>query len=196
MRSALVLSTARLRTALAGGILALAACAGPGSGSFSYVSPVYDPALIWDAARGDGVPTAIVGHPFAKSAADVPDRVRTLLAMPPWHAPAPFVPADPLPARDYRVVLIFNPAPPGIGFGRACQPANGFALASPAGDVFIHAAFCFDDQTLTEVDARGLADDVDDPRFRALLAQTLADLLPAANPGQDEACRRSLGRQC
>lgn len=191
-----MLNAQRLRAVAAAGALVLAACTGPGAGSFSYVSPVYDPALILDAARGGGVPTAIIGQPFAGAPAELPDRVRALLAMPPWLAPAPFVAADPAPACDYRIVLIFNPAPPGIVFERACQAANGFALAPPAGDVFVHAAFCFDDQTLTEVDARGLADGVDDPRFRALLARTLADLLPPANPGQDEACRRSLGRQC
>ena len=191
-----MLNVQRLRTVAAAGVRVLAACAGPGAGSFSYVSPVYDPALILDAARGGGVPTAIIGQPFAGATAGLPDRVRALLAMPPWHAPAPFVPADPSPARDYRIIIVFNPAPPGIAFGRACQPANGFALAPPAGDVFVHAAFCFDDQTLTEVDARSLADGVDDLRFRALLSQTLADLLPPANPSQDEACRRSLGRQC
>jgi hypothetical protein len=191
-----VLNPARFRAAAIAGVLALAACAGPVAGSFSYVSPVYDPALVLDAARAGGVPTAIIGQPFAGADAAFPGRVYALLAMPPWHGPAQFMPADPEPARDYRVVLIFNPAPPGIAFGRACLAANGFALTPPAGDVFVHAAFCFDDQTLTEVDARGLADGVDDPRFRALLAQTLAELLPPANPGQDEACRRSLGRQC
>lgn len=179
----------------AGGLLALAGCAAGGAtpvtDAAATLSPAYDPASVWHAAR-DGLPTVVHGNPFAIPRGEAERLVLSTLRMPGWHRHARFVAyPDAGERRGYRLVVVLNPARP-VGHGEACRDLRDIALGPGAATTRLHAAFCASERPLSHISGRAVLAGPDDPAFSRLLAQALDQLLPPRNPltEDDESPRR------
>jgi hypothetical protein len=131
------------------------------------------------AARAGGVmPTLIHGNVFTLDQAVFDQIVTGSMRGHHFGPPTDFVPIAPVPQPTYRVVMAFNGTPlTGTQLCQGAQPQQLFG--GPPGAIRINAAFCRGGRDLTEVEG-GVTDvfSPDDPRFRALVAQTTFQLFP------------------
>jgi hypothetical protein len=151
----------------------------------TYAARVYVEGLreyVQYAAAAGPILTVVRGTPFGTSQAAIEAAVVEAIDGAPLVI-SPHFTADPAaaPRPDYRAVFVFDP-PDGATARAACadrvrpEPADA---ASRAG-VRVLAAFCGGERVLSEVtgEARSVSG-LDHPDFRALLRQTVRDLLPA-----------------
>ena len=147
---------------------------------------LYDPTIVWQATR-HGFQVVIRGTPFASTPAESNQRIVEALKLPTRFEPAPFILRENATVRsDYRLVLVFDPAPPELGFQDACGDLAKVALLAPSADIVtLSAAFCIGNRSITEVTAYGApARDSSDLAFRTSLNQAIEDLLPNCGPRQ------------
>ncbi len=165
--------------------LALTGCAGDRPSTLPTITTFYDPTLVWHATRG-GFPTVVVGNPFAATPADAAKRVVETLVLPPRFERAPFVARDAAqPVAGYRLVLVFDPLPPGLRFQDACGEPAKIGVTPRADVVVMHAAFCVGSRSISEYTAVGARpDDPNDPAFRLFVNKALEELLPNYGPRQ------------
>jgi hypothetical protein len=77
--------------------------------------------------------------------------------------------------KGLRVVMAFDTKPVG---GSLCS-TKAFEPGSYDGETVLHAAWCWEDRTESEVWAwAGVVTGVEDPKFRSLIAETTMDLFP------------------
>lgn len=176
------LAISKRRTALAAlglAALALAGCAGDRPSTLPTITTFYDPTLVWHATRG-GFPTVIVGNPYAAGQPDVTKRVAESLVLPTRFERAPFVIRDTAQrVAGYRLVLVFDPLPPGLRFQDACGEPAKIGVTPRADIVVMHAAFCVGSRSISEFATFGARPvDPNDPAFRLFLNKALEELLP------------------
>jgi hypothetical protein len=144
--------------------------------------PAYDPFDVWHAGKGGGIPTLIHGNPFALDEAAAHQAIRAQLKLPGWHQDLPFTPVSAAqPRRGHRLVLVFNPSRR-LSEGDGCGDVRDIPLADRGTSTRVAAAFCAGERLLAEVAAQAPVGGPGDPRLKALLDQTLRDLLPPRNP--------------
>lgn len=133
----------------------------------------------FSAARAGGVmPTLIHGNVFPVEQAVFDQIVTESMRGQHFGPPTNFVPVAATPQPTYRVVMAFNGTP--LTGTQLCQGAEPQQLfGGRPGSVRINAAFCRGGRDLTEVEG-GVTDvfSPNDPRFRALVAQTTFQLFP------------------
>ena len=162
------------------GLIALGGCAYGPSPRVTVIDVDSGYSLMeFTAARGGGtMPTVIHGNLFAIDQAVFNQIVTDSMRGQHFGPPTEFVPIAPIPMPTYRVVIAFNGAPlTGTQLCQGAQPQQLFA--GPPGSIRVNAAFCRGGRDLTEVEG-GVTDVLspNDPRFRALIAQTTFQLFP------------------
>lgn len=167
--------------------LAVSACAGLPQTSTGGLTPFYDRSVVAYAAQGGAIPLVVHGSPHP----DVdPAEAATLIAqdlrLPGWFPPTPFRPAPVpgAPSGDYRLVLIFNPARPASG-DDACGDVSRIPLAPPGAQMTVRAAFCTENERITDAAAWAPASAPGAPTFRALTDQILMTVFPERNRLRD-----------
>ncbi len=144
--------------------------------------PAYDPFDVWHAGKGGGIATLVYGNPFALDEAAAHEAIRALLKLPGWHQDLPFtLVSAAAPRRGLRLVLVFNPSRR-LSEGDGCGNVRDIALGARDGVTRVAAAFCAGERLLAEVAAQAPVAGPADPKLKALLDQTLRDLLPPRNP--------------
>jgi hypothetical protein len=182
------LATSKRRAVLAAlglAVVATTGCAGDRPSTLPTITTYYDPTLVWHATRG-GFQTVVVGNPFAAAPADAAQRIVDSLVLPPRFERARFVVRDAAqPIPGYRLVLVFDPLPPGLRFQDACGEPAKIGVAPRADVVVMHAAFCVGSRSITEYTTVGARPaDPGDPMFRLFLNRTIEELLPNYAPRQ------------
>lgn len=163
---------------IAVGLVCLVGLAGCGTAGVQ-VNPRYMGSYTTDDVRyaaKEGVRAEIVGSPFAAEAQDQLEAVITESIARDHFGPT--LPVYTEPPEDfispYRVVMVFNPT------SRSYPLCENTPEAGPAdGAVYVAAAFCASDRSLTEV--KGSAVDVQGPndaRFRRLISTMTVELFP------------------
>lgn len=171
-----------------GALLALAVLAGCAdidvrSDAVANYKPAYDPFDVWHAGKkGGGIPTLIYGNPFALDVAAAHEAIRAQLKLPAWHQDFPFeLVSTTAPRRGLRLTFVFNPSRR-LSEGDGCGDVRDIPLADRGAITRVAAAFCAGERLLAEVAAEAPIAGPADPKLRALLDQTLRDLLPPRNP--------------
>ncbi|MGE0651730.1 MAG: hypothetical protein AB7P12_08280 [Alphaproteobacteria bacterium] len=91
--------------------------------------------------------------------------------------------------KNFRVVLAFNSSPEGLGM---CQ-AKSFTPTGQGGITRLRAAWCWSDRDDSDVTAYVTPiTSIDDPRFRAMIAQATAELFPRRDENRDNNRSRGL----
>ncbi|MCW5734903.1 MAG: hypothetical protein KIS73_12285 [Enhydrobacter sp.] len=151
-----------------------------------YYAPQYDYGEFFAAADNKAFRVVLAGSPF--SGADGPTIARELLPILQANKPRPAltftydVPAE-RPRPDYRLVLVFNPAPD-LGSAAVCSGVMRLQPGQP-GLLNVYAVYCRNDQVMSETTGRTQAAGMNDPRvtflFRELLLVVFSDS-PALRP--------------
>jgi len=99
---------------------------------------------------------------------------------------APFVVRDAAQAvAGYRLVLVFDPLPPGLRFQETCGEPAKIGVSPRADVVVMYAAFCVGSRSISEYATVGARPaDPNDPAFRLFLNKALEELLPDYGPRQ------------
>lgn len=170
-------------------LLGLVGCIGAPSTYGEFVQTTYSPTEygygaarrdLWTQFRGD--PFELGDDAFQAGMIDILSR------HPPKPQPTNFtIDPDETANTDYRVVFLFDP-PTKLLSTRLCRlPLNLPSSKAGTKPLRVAAAFCRNQGVLTSV--RGKLDFVEsmnDPRFDALIGQTVDALFPNFNPSQDD----------
>ena len=85
-----------------------------------------------------------------------------------------------------RVVILFNGSP-GVSAHSLCAAPEKYGSQKGANGLHVMAAYCWEDEALTEVDGwAGAVGGVDSPVFASLLAQTTLELFPTLRLGHEK----------
>ena len=137
--------------------------------------PAYDPSLVQYITRNGTLGVVVRGAPFGVSGDD-PAPVLAAMSAPGWLGNVRLVPGQDS-GRGYRIVLIFGP-----GAGEPCALPPTLPATSGEAGLHVQASFCAGRQVLsTLVGSSPPVHGADDPRFRQLLDQVIANLLPPYN---------------
>ena len=144
----------RFRLLLAGiAGLSVLGCTGSPVIVDSTSSADYSLGLVAHGGRSGEMTVEIHGQPFAQVVSK--QAIASTIPVPPWlgvrhltTAPLPVTP------RDYRVVLIFNPAERG-GARDACVARQPSVVAPAGGELRVSAAYCAFDRSVAHLVARG-----------------------------------------
>ena len=83
--------------------------------------------------------------------------------------------------KEFRVVILFNGSQTVLA-DNLCKAPEKYGSRKGAKGLHVTAVYCWEDESLTEVDGRaGAVAGVDSPVFASLLAQTTLDLFPTRN---------------
>jgi hypothetical protein len=170
----------------------LAACVatGPTRISHSTTDSGYQLTEVFYAGASGAMRTIVSGDPFAVGRERFDEAVTEAMYGHHFGPDMQFV-TDPVEElnRHYKVVMMFD-APISTGSQEICgtppqlEPAAAATAAAPAPDQPVHvlAAFCRDDQPLTDLTGVMARTGVDDPAFERFVAQVTMRLFPADNP--------------
>jgi len=167
-------------------LLVLAACGRSAILPHRYVDDGYRPIDLNQAAESGGMPTAVVGNPFAMPKSQFDTTVTELLESNDFGLDLPFltaVPENPKPA--YHVVVVFDP-PVETAPSEVCTRPDLPSSRRP-GEVSVLAAFCQNDRRITSAGGHITgAWGPDDPAFHTLMRQVATSLFPPGAPGADD----------
>ena len=83
--------------------------------------------------------------------------------------------------KEFRVVILFNGSQTVLA-DNLCKAPEKYGSRNGAKGLHLTAAYCWEDESLTEVDGwAGAVAGADSPVFASLLAQTTLDLFPTRN---------------
>ena len=83
--------------------------------------------------------------------------------------------------KEFRVVILFNGSQTVLA-DNLCKAPEKYGSQKDAKGLHVTATYCWEDESLTEVDGwAGAVAGVDSPVFASLLAQTTLDLFPTRN---------------
>ncbi len=83
--------------------------------------------------------------------------------------------------KEFRVVILFNGSQT-VSADNLCKAPEKYGSQKGAKGLHVIATYCWEDESLTEVDGRADAvAGVDSPVFASLLAQTTLNLFPTSN---------------
>ncbi len=83
--------------------------------------------------------------------------------------------------KEFKVVILFNGSQTVLA-DNLCKAPEKYGSQKGAKGLHVIAAYCWEDESLTEVDGwAGAVAGVDSPVFASLLAQTTLDLFPTRN---------------
>jgi hypothetical protein len=146
----------------------------------------YGPSFVSYAARSGQVPLVVRGDPFGLAPAETSRVLAERLSLPGWFANRPFLatPDNATSRRDYRVVLIANPARPLLR-EEPCGDLSQVPVAGQGQTLTMHATFCAPDGWLASVRGQMPAALPGNPALQGFLDQLMATLLPPRNPHHD-----------
>jgi hypothetical protein len=87
--------------------------------------------------------------------------------------------------KEFRVVILFNGSQAVLA-DNLCKAPEKYGSQKGAKGLHVIATYCWEDESLTEVDGRaGAVAGVDSPVFASLLAQTTLNLFPTRNENRN-----------
>ena len=174
--------------------VALAACStGIRTSSLPKQSALYSPEEVTYATRDGHLATVIHGNPFDIPKAASDDAVIASLRLPGGFPDTEFIPRPPQrKPTGHRLVLVFNPVPPGPYGGNACRDLSNVPVAADKTQTRLTAAFCVSDRMASEIRSWGPPMEPGGPVFRQFMDQTLASLLPQRNIHDQPECPQFL----
>ncbi len=176
---------------LAFATLVLAACT-PGNPITTpvYYSSAYSPDALRYAVQDGELATEIRNNPFAGSFSD--EAVARTLVIPPQLGP---VRATTKPTKNpyndrQRLVIVFNPARY-TDYDDLCRAPERIGSTQAGDRLRMTAALCSGAYALSGIEGRIAATPASpqDPAFRGLMTQALADLLRDFDPNVDDNCQ-------
>ena len=88
--------------------------------------------------------------------------------------------------KEFRVVILFNGSQTVLA-DNLCKAPEKYGSQKDAKGLHVTAAYCWEDESLTEVDGwAGAVAGVDSPVFASLLAQTTLELFPTRDEDDDD----------
>jgi hypothetical protein len=166
------------------GLLVLAGCAGVPRVVTDLPTMAYSPLEFTSASAGRDFNVVVLGNPFGGDdrafAATVVDAMQGRHAGPRTHFTTT---PDESARRDYRAVLVFNPAVNILNAGLCGSGPVPVRPPAPGQPIMAQAAFCRSGGEMSGV--TGWLEEVrsaDEPGFRALVGSMTYELFPAHNP--------------
>lgn len=149
-------------------------------------APLYYQGIVPLATASGELNVVVRGNPFGSAGTD---DAALVAALPKPGTATPFnykAVAASAPGRHYYVVLVFNPSVAAAGDNDSCAHPGDEPYRPGGGPITVKAVFCVADHWASSLVGFGEpASGPQDPRFQALMRQTIALLLPADQPASN-----------
>jgi hypothetical protein len=175
-------------------LIALAACnTAIRTSSLPNQSALYSRDEVAYGAKDGKFATVIHGNPFDAPKAQSGSAVIASLSLPGGFQEAEFVPQPPEGRpTGQRLVLVFNPVPPGPYGGKACGDLGKVPVAADNTRTRHTAAFCVGERMASQIRSWGPPMEPGSAVFRQFMDQTLASLFPQRNIHDQPECPQLL----
>lgn len=174
-------------------LLAVASCSPLVTGEGATSRDRYSSTFVTYAITHGPMPTQIIGNASRLPVDEFQRLTLSRLRLEGGFPPATFVIGpQPLPDHDFHLVLAFNPVDRSSSGDDLCR-GTAAVSAESAAELYIKAAFCRRDRTLTTNFARlPTPDDFATPTYAQALGQLLTLLMPFQDPpGAGTDCERA-----